>query len=163
MVSKRAISAERILHAHTGFVGQKDEVERAANALVPDQGSHLAGAAVLGLRKRTCRANDSSAPLKKANPIPMEMMQTRLFDAEPAVTVSKAVKVLMVPRPPSAAPSASCSRQWETAEPKQCAGPCRTCHLLSLTQHSYKEHVACLLWPQPVTSEFLRSSSKYLV
>jgi len=111
---EHALRAEHLGHADDGchphiFFGpskQKHEVERAANASgleqqvppVPSQSVHLAGAAVLGLRKLARGANDVSAHLQTIHSIPHRMMQTTLSD----VNVSKAVKAPLAPAPPSA-------------------------------------------------------------
>jgi len=119
--SKDGVGAHGTVHAQNRFRGktlaactdQKGESQRAANALaheqelplVPNQGAHLAGAAVLGLRKLTRGADDS---LESSQETPFthkkKMMQAILSDNAEAVMVSKTVKAPKVPRPPSAAP-----------------------------------------------------------
>jgi len=109
---EHAVRAEHLGHADDGchphiFFGpskQKHEVETAANASgfeqqvpsVPSQSVHLAGAAVLGLRKLARGANDFSANLQTIHSIPHRMMQTTLSD----VNVSKSVKAPLAPGPP---------------------------------------------------------------
>jgi len=121
MASQNGDSTYSAVHAQQGFhskacVGcadQKDEVESAANASAreqqlpptPVEGTHLAGAAVLGLRSLAGGADDSSAYLQQTSFTPTKMMMRTVFlDAAEAVTVSKAIKAPTVPRPPSAAP-----------------------------------------------------------
>jgi len=107
-----AVCEETVVRVHSGccnqklfgLLGHKDELNTAANASTPKQevrlattqATHLAGAAVLGLRKHTRGASDSS--------IPRSMMQVKLSDAVPSAKISKTVKASMAPRPPLAAP-----------------------------------------------------------
>jgi len=74
----------------------------------PVQGTHLAGAAVLGLRTLA----DSSAYVQETPSTPKKMMmQTIPSHVVEAVTVSKAIKAPTVPRPPSAAPRSRATGQ----------------------------------------------------
>jgi len=91
-----------------GPMGQNDEMERADNTptleevapTLPTQGAHLAGAAILCLRK-------SAKDLQKIRSIPPRMMQTALSDGAPSTKVWQKVDAPMKPRPPSAAPAAT--------------------------------------------------------
>jgi len=123
---KHAMCTETVVRADMGCsqtalrlgpVGRKNEVQSVPNASAHRQGvhqattraTHLAGAAVLGLRKHNRGGIDSSAHLLKTHHIPKMMMQTALSDVVASDKISKAVEVAMVPRPPSMArrPSAA--------------------------------------------------------
>jgi len=104
--SLRAVGADTVVHVHNGCrnkpffapSGHKDEPATACNAsqtqqdvpLVRTQLTHLAGAAVLGLRKHNHGASESSAHHQKLHDIPGPRMQAELFDAVPSVKVSNA-------------------------------------------------------------------------
>jgi len=122
LASKHGYCAERDVNAKQGHqcktsvdcMDHKDELESAAKAFPREQelslksiqGVHLAGAAVLGLRRTLLQ--ETTFTSKKM------MMQTCLSDTAEAVTVSKIITVPMVPRPPSAAP-----RRHATGQGKQ--------------------------------------------
>jgi len=113
---ERALRAEHVVRADEGCnqkvlfgpMDQKPEVEKTAKSSemkkevppVPIQGAHLAGAAVLGLRKLAHGAKDNSAHQQNTHCIPRQMMHAALSD----VKVSKGVKVPLAPRAPSATP-----------------------------------------------------------
>jgi len=117
--SLHAVCADTVVRVHNGcrnepFCGpsnHKDELATVSTAsalkkgvpLVPTQLTHLAGAAVLGLRKHSRGASESSTHLQKMHAIPRLMMQAEP-DAVPSVKISSAIKAPMAPRPPSAAP-----------------------------------------------------------
>jgi len=116
-VPRRAVCEETAIVDHNGCydktwfgpLGQKDGVVRgpidsAPRQVVPlvaTQATHLAGAAVLGLRKHAHGGVEVSA--QQTCPVPKNMMQTVFSDTVPSVKVPKADKAAMAPRPPSAA------------------------------------------------------------
>jgi len=121
MASNSGDRTDSAVHAQPGFrskasvgcIDQKDEVQCAAKAsaceqqlpVKPVQGAHLAGAAVLGLRKLVNCADDSSAYLQETPFTPKKMMMQAVpSDVVEAIVVCKAVKAPTVPRPPSVAP-----------------------------------------------------------
>jgi len=119
LVSEHTVRAKHAGHAddecrHETFCGSIDHkhvMENAANTselkqevqLVPSQGTHLAGAAVLGLRKRTHAADDSSAHLQNTDFIPCRMMEPMLSEVASSTEVPKAIKAPTAPRPSAAA------------------------------------------------------------
>jgi len=116
--SLHAVCADTFVHVHNGcrnnpFFGPSgDEPETASNASelkqevppVPTQLTHLAGAAVLGLRKHSRIASESSTHHQKLHDILGPIMQAELSDAVPSVKVSNAVQAPMAPRPPLTSP-----------------------------------------------------------
>jgi len=119
LVSEHAVRAEHARHADDecrhktccGPISRKEGMEGAAitSALKQEvqvaatRGTHLAGAAVLGLRKHTHAADDSSAQLKNTLHIPCRMMGTVLSEVASSTKVPKAVKAPTAPRPQLAA------------------------------------------------------------
>jgi len=103
-----------------GLYGPENELESGAKKKNPReqelslksiQGAHLAGAAVLGLRRTVLQ--ETTFTTKK-----MMMMQTVVSDGAEAVTVSKLVKVPIVPRPPSATPGQHATGQRKRPIPR---------------------------------------------
>jgi len=128
MASKNGDRTDSAVHAQQGLhpkacVGCMDlevDVQSAIKASAreqqlppkPVQGTHLAGAAVLGLRTLAGGANDSSAYVQETPSTPKKMMmQTIPSHVVEAVTVSEAIKAPTVPRPPSAAPRSRATGQ----------------------------------------------------
>jgi len=154
VAAEHTVRAEHLGHADDGchphiFFGpskQKHEVERTAKTSgleqqvppEPSQSVHLAGAAVLGLRKLARGANDVSAYLQTIYTIPHKMMQTAISD----VSVANAVNAPLAPGPPSASSRPTATRNGKRPIPSSMQVLMVPYYLLS-SQHGLSEYAVC--------------------